>query len=314
MSILSQFFPPKPKWIAKDMPDMSGMVCVVTGGNSGIGRETVKALLKHNATVYIFARSPSKARTCIEELKSEADKEAGFVELDLANLASIKTAVSEFCRGVMIPPIEDLTADGYDLQFGVDVLGHFFLTQLLLPLLLSTASSDSNPTRKVRVITTSSLGHLFTPMNFEALLDRSSSGGEGEEAAYEEKVKKVREKMGPQNLYMMSKYGNVVFASELAKRYSDQGIISISVNPGNIKSDLMRNASIVQKIMLKLLLYPTEQGAITQIFDGTAPEAADMNGKYLIPFARVGKARVDALDPVVGEKLWAWMERQVVDI
>ncbi len=154
------------------------------------------------------------------------------------------------CRGVMIPPIEDLTADGYDLQFGVNVLGlypthrciisfffsvlvhflanclltfsprsasltlvffsgHFFLTQLLLPLLLSTASqaSDSNPTsRKVRVITTSSLGHLFTPMNFDALLDRSSSGGEGEETAYEEKVKEVREKMGPQNLYMMSKY------------------------------------------------------------------------------------------------------------
>ncbi|THG94069.1 hypothetical protein EW026_g7328 [Hermanssonia centrifuga] len=151
-------------------------------------------------------------------------------------------------------------------------------------------------------------------MNFDALLDRSSSGGEGEETAYEEKVKEVREKMGPQNLYMMSKYGNVVFASELAKRYGDQGIISISVNPGNIKSDLMRNASTVQKVLLKLLLYPTEQGAITQLFAGTAPEAADMNGKYLIPFARVGKARVDALDPIVGEKLWAWMERQVVDI
>lgn len=124
----------------------------------------------------------------------------------------------------MIPPIEDLTAEGYDLQFGINVLGvyilpsiiaalshicfdlllhmlensetaHFYLTRLLLPLLLAS---------KGRVVTTSSMGHLFTPLSFDALLDRaqSSAGNETER----KKIKKVREKLGRQGLYEMSKY------------------------------------------------------------------------------------------------------------
>ncbi|CCM05434.1 uncharacterized protein FIBRA_07653 [Fibroporia radiculosa] len=306
MSILSQSFPPKAKWSAKDIPDLSEKVMIVTGGNSGIGRETVKALLSHNAKVYMASRSKVRAMQAISELKVETGKEAVFLELDLADLRAIKTAAAEFLSkesrlhvlfnsgGVMIPPLEDLTADGYDLQFGVNVLGHFYFTQLLLPALLAVPQSCEE---KARVVTTSSLGHIFTPLNFEAFCDGPT-----------------RVKMGRQELYQMSKYGDTVFAAELARRYRDQGIVSIAVNPGNINSDLNRNASAVQKVLSKLLFYPTDKGALTQLYAGVAPDASKMSGKYLIPWARLGEARLDALEPKTGERLWKWMEEQVSSI
>ena len=90
--------PPKPTWTAKDVPDLSGKVVIVTGGYAGIGLETVRALLPKNAKVYIAGRSKSKADAAIKQLKDETGKEALFIELDLANLKSVKKAAEEFMR------------------------------------------------------------------------------------------------------------------------------------------------------------------------------------------------------------------------
>jgi NAD(P)-dependent dehydrogenase (short-subunit alcohol dehydrogenase family) len=96
LSAVNQNWPPKSKWSVGDMPNLSGKVAIVTGGNNGIGRETVKALLAHKAKVYILSRDPTKSAEAINILKSETGQDAHFIQLDLADLASVKRAADEF--------------------------------------------------------------------------------------------------------------------------------------------------------------------------------------------------------------------------
>jgi NAD(P)-dependent dehydrogenase (short-subunit alcohol dehydrogenase family) len=134
----------------------------------------------------------------------------------------------------MMPPVEQLTKDGYDLQFGTNVVGHFYLTKLLLPVLSSTAKAS--PDGHVRVLSVSSSSHMFAKLNFNTFKDGPA-----------------RKAVSPEGLYGQSKFvgiytsiavlvvtmmltifmkGNIVVATEVARRYGDQGIISVSLNPG----------------------------------------------------------------------------------
>jgi len=110
-------------------------------------------------------------------------------------------------------------------------------------------------------------------------------------------------------LYNKSKFGNVVVSRELARRYGDK-LVATSVNPGNIRSDLQRHLPSFQSTMLQWMLYPVSYGALTQLYCATAPAAADANGKFFIPWARMGKSNAAAEDLHVGEKLWDWLEEQ----
>jgi len=192
----------------------------------------------------------------------------------------------------MAPPIEQVTADGYDLQFGTNVLGHFYFTKLLLPTLIATAKTV--PDGKARVVNTSSIAHVMDGLNFNTFKDSPA-----------------RRKLNGQTLYHQSKRGNVVFATELARRYGDQGIVSTSLNPGGIRTDLHRHWSSFGRFMLNPILYEPLLGALTQLWAGTSPEGASMNGKYLRPWARVGAAHPDSQDPELGKQLWTWLEEQV---
>ncbi|TBU25108.1 NAD(P)-binding protein [Dichomitus squalens] len=301
---LQQSFPPKSKFTVEDIPDLTGRIVIVTGGNVGIGYETVKALLQHNAKVYLAARSKNKAEKAINSLKEATGKEAIFLQLDLSSLSSVKKAAEEFLSkepelhilfnnaGVMVPPIEQVTADGYDLQWGTNVLGHYYFTVLLLPALL--AGVKSSPDHHARVVTTASSGAYLDTLHWETFKDTPE-----------------RKKLSKENLYFQSKFGNVVFARQLAKRYAEQGIISVSVNPGNIQSDLQRHLTGLQRKLVNAMLYPTPIGAITQLYAGTAPEALNHNGEFFIPWARVGRCRPEAYDDELGEKLWKWLEDEV---
>ncbi|RPD56663.1 NAD(P)-binding protein [Lentinus tigrinus ALCF2SS1-7] len=303
--VLVQCFPPKTKFTVDQIPDLSGQVILVTGGNVGIGYETIKVLLQHNAKVYLAARSKAKADAAIASLKDTTGKEAIFLELDLADFAAIKKAADEFLSkehelhvlfnnaGVMAPPDHPLTKDGYDLQFGTNVIGHWYFTELLMPAL--RAGVKSSPDNHARVVTTSSSGAYFTTLNYDTFKDTPQ-----------------RKKLSPEMLYYQSKFGNVVVARQVAKRYADKGIISISVNPGNIRSELQRYVPKVARMVLNaVLLYPTPYGALTQLFAGTMPEALNYNGEFLIPWARLGKCRPEAYDDEVGERLWKWLEEEV---
>ncbi|OCH84893.1 NAD-P-binding protein [Obba rivulosa] len=306
--VCTNMFPPKATWGVDQIPDLNGKVMIVTGGNAGIGKETIKALLTHNAKVYLAARSPEKAQAAIAELKEATGKEAIFLKLDLADLKSVKAAAEEYTSkesqlhvlfnsgGVMFPSIEQTTADGYDLQFGTNVVGHFYFTQLLLPVLIATAEGSEE--KKARVINTSSMGHTFVSgIDFDTLKDSPK-----------------RSKLGTQKLYFQSKFANVVYSNELHRRYGDRGIVSVSLHPGNLKTDLQRHGSAIGNILGAPLLYPAPMGALTQLWAGTTPEGAAVGGKYLIPWARVGAARKETDDPLTGQKLWTWLEEQVADL
>ncbi|KEP45424.1 putative oxidoreductase, partial [Rhizoctonia solani 123E] len=246
--------------------------------------------------------------------KSETNGKAPiFLELDLGNLASVRKAAEEFKSkeqelhvlfnnaGVMVPPVDQRTADGYDLQFGTNVLGHYFFTTLLLPTLIHTAKNSPLAHGHARVINTSSGVVYLTPKGgivWETL-------GTGEPSIQAAKT------LGTNGLYAQSKLANVLFSNELAKRYAEQGIISSSLNPGNLQTDLQRHLPWLVEKILGLMLYPASYGALTQLWSGTMPEGETHSGKFLIPWARVGDAGPYSHDEKLAERLWAWLEEQV---
>ncbi|KAH7927977.1 NAD(P)-binding protein [Leucogyrophana mollusca] len=306
-SMIRELFPPATKFTANDVPDLSGKVVLVTGANAGIGKETARVLLTKNAKVWIAARDQSKGEAALKELKERTGKDAYLLKMNLANLKSVKAAADEFLSketrldvlfnnaGVMIPPKDLVTDDGYDLQFGTNVLGHFYFTKLLIPLLLSSAKSSPDGT--VRVVNTSSNGHWFSGLKFDTFKDGPA-----------------RKKMGDWALYGQSKTGNIVFSAELKRRYGDQGLISTSLNPGGIKTELQRHAGSFSQKLGNVLLKDVSFGALTQLYAGTSPEGAALNGKYLVPWARVGAPRADTQDPQLGKELWTWLEEQVQNV
>ncbi|KAH9960661.1 NAD(P)-binding protein [Russula dissimulans] len=310
----SQLFPPKPTWTATDVPDQTGKTVIVTGGNGGIGKETVRVLLSKGAKVYIATRSEEKSREAIEELKRETGKDSVFfLKLDLADLVSVKAAAEEFIRkesqlhtlynsAGVYAVIDKVTSQGYDMQFGVNVLGHYYFTLLLLPLLKATAKNS--PSGSVRVVNVSSIGHVVSPP--EGILWSTLSPGDDCLA--------VGKKVGALKLYGQSKLGNILFSNQLARRYGGDGIVSISLHPGNITTDLARNAGLLVQTFGRLVTYALPYGAITSLYAGTAPAAGELNGKYLTAWARVTLPHKKALDLELENKLWEWCEEQVKDI
>ncbi|OAX43192.1 NAD(P)-binding protein [Rhizopogon vinicolor AM-OR11-026] len=284
---------------------MSGKVVLVTGANAGIGKETARVLLTKNAKVYLACRDTAKGEAAISELKHSTGREAILLQLNLANLQSIKAAAEEFLSkepvlhvlfnnaGVMSPPIEMLTDDGYDLQFGTNVLGHFYLSKLLMPALLAAAATDGS----ARVVNTASNGHWLSGLDYNTFRDSPA-----------------RRSKSPTGLYSQSKTGNIIFAAELARRYGDQGIVSTALNPGSIKTEISRHQTSFLQMLLNMFFYDVSQGALTQLYAGTTAEGAGLNGKYLIPWARVGNPRADTQDPQQGKELWNWLEEQVKDL
>ncbi|KAG6330294.1 hypothetical protein ID866_8794 [Astraeus odoratus] len=313
------YFPPAPTITVEDIPDMTGKVVLITGANTGIGKETARVLLTKNAKVWIACRNTAKGDEALQELKDRTGRDAHLLKLNLANLQSIKQSVEEFssketqlhvlCNnaGLMNPPVNLLTDDGYDLQFGTHVVGHFYLTKLLLPILLSTAKSSSKP---VRVINVSSGGHWLSKLNFDTFKDSHK-----------------RRAMFTFQLYCQSKHGNIAFSTELHRRYHDQGIVSISLHPGlsrsrqrlvtqgrMIKSDLGRHHWSFLQSMFNMVTYDVSLGALTQLYASTFPECESMGGKYLIAWARPATPRPETQDPDVGKELWTWLEEQVAGL
>ncbi|KAF9022543.1 NAD-P-binding protein [Hymenopellis radicata] len=305
-SIFKQQFPADTKYTADDVPDLSGKVVLITGGNCGIGFETAKALLKRNAKVYIACRDEKKAGDAIARLSTECDgKVALFHPLNLSNLSAIKASAESFLTkepelhilfnnaGVMEPPKEQLTDDGYDQTLGVNLLGPFYFTTLILPALLVGASSS--PEKSARIVNTSSLAsELASKIDYDAFKDGPR-----------------RKKLGLEALYNQSKFGITVFSNELARRYGDKGVISTAVNPGTIQTELQRTLTGVKK---KILVYPVEYGALTQLYAGTSPEGKDFNGKYLGPWARLFPGNPVAQCEKTGSELWEFLEKETVNV
>jgi len=243
----------------------------------------------------------------------------------------------------MYSPIDKVTAQGYDMQFGTNVLGHFYLTKLLLPVLTDTAKKA--PAKTVRIVNVSSIGHYLGAA--EGIRWSTLVPGDGS--------LKTRKKLGPVRLFGQSKLGNILFSNELARRYGGEGIVSISLNPG---MNLSRHAgSFVHQIgqLVKYAFYyviscgdlsflseesrsmhhhtgdgpalaeaeeaitsfvntSSSNGAITSLYAGTTPQAGELNGKYLTAWARITLPSKKAINKELEKRLWDWCEEQVKDM
>ncbi|KAI0027889.1 NAD(P)-binding protein [Vararia minispora EC-137] len=302
-SIISQAYPPKARWSVDDIPDLRGKVAIVTGGNSGCGFETCKQLLRHGAKVYMAARDENRAREAISVLRMKTGREPIFLPLNLTNMASVREAAEAFLAqeeelhilfnnaGIMRCPIEWVTDDGFDMQFGCNVLGHHFFTQLLLPALLNATEESGE---KARVITTASSAAYMGRINFDTFVDG-----------------RQRRRQRTELLYCQSKLGNIIVSREFARRYGHK-LVSTSLNPGNIDTGLYRHFYWLASAFLSVTLnrQPQSMGALTQLYTGTAPETASANGKFFIPWAREGTPPRLANDPIIAERLWSWLEAQ----
>ncbi|KAF7980510.1 hypothetical protein HWV62_38024 [Athelia sp. TMB] len=301
ISIINEGLPPRSKFSVDDIPDLSGKVMLVTGGNRGVGFEIVKALLNHNAKVYMATRSEEAANKAIAQLKEITGREAFFIELDLSSPKSVKATAENFLSketelhtlfnnaGVMGPPLAQVSVDNYDYSWATNLMGPYLLTTLLMPALLAGAKSSLDG--KARVVNTASIMHRLGGINFDTFVDGPS-----------------RIKFGETALYCQSKNATVVLSQELARRYGKHGIVSTAVNPGNLDTDLLRHLEWIEKAVMRPLMYPARFGALTPLYAGTSTASASFNGKYFIPWAREGTPRPDTQDEVIGKRLWAWLE------
>lgn len=317
---LSQLFPPRPVFTEKNVPDLTDKVYIVTGANTGIGKELARILYSKNARVYVAARSKEKASKAIADIKEDFPASLGelvFMHLDLADLSTISSSVQQFLdrestlhvlfnnAGVMTPPHGSTTTQGYELQLGVNNIGTFMFTKLLTPTLVATAKTEKPGT--VRVIWVSSSA---------AESPSSAQGG-----VNMDDIEKRKDKT-PFTCYALSKAGNYLHGVEMAKRFETEGIISIPLNPGNLNSELYRTQRPwVAWIIRTFVLYPPVYGAYTQLFAGLSPAVtADKSGKWVGPWGRFLTVRSDLVlaskpkaDGGLGtsEAFWEWCESKI---
>jgi NAD(P)-dependent dehydrogenase (short-subunit alcohol dehydrogenase family) len=289
------------KWTAADVPDQRGRVAIVTGANSGIGLVTATELARAGAVVGLAARDPRKAEAARAEIAAEVPSaQLDPRVLDLADLASIRGFAAEVAAahpridllinnaGVMMPPKQQ-TADGFELQFGTNHLGHFALTGLLLEHLKD--ASDA------RVVTVSSLEHKPGRLRFDDL--------------------QWEREYSPRGAYQQSKFANAVFGLELDRRLRDAGIAvkSVLAHPGYSATNLQSSGptgpmKALLAVTNAIVAQPAERGAWPSLYAATAPEVE--GGQFIGPdgfmearghpklVEPAGRAR----DAEAGRRLW----------
>jgi NAD(P)-dependent dehydrogenase (short-subunit alcohol dehydrogenase family) len=224
-------------WTAAGVPDQSGRTAVITGGGSGIGLETARVLAARGAQVVLACRDTAKAARAAAVIAAAHPDSApaAVVRLDLSSLAAVQTAAAElgarFTRldllinnaGVMEVPYQQ-TADGFELTFAANHLGHFALTGLLLDSLLAVEDS--------RIVTLSSQGHVDGVLNFADLQSVRS--------------------YDPAGAYHQSKLANLLFSYELDRRLAAAGArtAALAAHPGVVYTELFRNRSPVQQLLI----------------------------------------------------------------
>ncbi|KZP08845.1 NAD-binding protein, partial [Athelia psychrophila] len=297
-----------------DVPDLTGRVALVTGGNRGCGFVAAKALALHGARVYIASRDDKKCQTAADKIKEEVggkNVQVIALKMDLSDLESVAQAAKVFLSkektlhililnaAVQEEPATARTKQGYGLHFGINVLGHFLLTQYLVPTLLSTAQTTAPGS--VRIVTVASSAHYFAPAPG---IDFSSLGRRADQLCTDQ-----GKAWSPNTCYGHSKLANILVSNERARRYADNGVYCLSLHPGNIlTSD--EDSWLAVSALTRSLLWPADPyGAINMLYCATAPAA--QNGAYVVPWARAHPPHPHAQDTAMAAQLWAWLEAQV---
>jgi protochlorophyllide reductase len=297
------------RWTCDNIPDQQGRTALITGANSGLGLETARALAAKGARVVMACRSQAKAEAACQELRGDNGGSGGGelipLELNLADLASVHQGAQAVAErwgtvdllinnaGVMAPP-RQLSAQGFELQFAVNHLGHFALTQQLLPLLRPGA----------RVVHVSSGASYFGRIAFDDL--------QGEQ------------RYDAWAAYAQSKLANMMTALELQRRLDAQGakVLSIAAHPGLARTNLQPTSVAARGSRVEALAYrlmdplfqSAAMGALPQLFAATAPAAAP--GGFYGPggmgnmkgYPKACRIAPAALDTAACEQLWGLSE------
>jgi NAD(P)-dependent dehydrogenase (short-subunit alcohol dehydrogenase family) len=267
-------------------------ICIVTGGNSGIGKATVEGLARRGATVVIACRDAGRGQAALREIAANSgSKDLHVMQLDLASLTSVRAFVATFMAkftrldvlianaGIMTRK-RQMTADGFEMDFGVNHVGHFLLTELLLPLLKSSAPA--------RIVVVSSSMHASGTIDFDDLASERSWRG----------------------AYPRSKLANMLFVRALAKRLVGSGVVVNGLHPGVISTELARDYPAPIRLMARWLFKSPKQGARTSLYLAIAPEAAEVSGHYFVN-SKEKQPGAAALDDTLAERLWMETERLV---
>ncbi|PJM99663.1 short-chain dehydrogenase [Streptomyces sp. CB01201] len=294
-------------WNAQDIPDQSGRTAVVTGANSGIGLVTARELARRGARVVLACRSEARGRAAEERIRGEVpDAQVEFRPLDLADLASVRDFAAKLPyerldllinnAGVMALPF-GRTADGFERQFGVNHLGHFALTGLLLPRLRAAGAA--------RVVSVSSGMHALSNIDIRDL---------NSERHYRRWI-----------AYGRSKSANLLFIHELARRLRAAGsdVVAAAAHPGYAATNLQtqavrmegrRRAERIVELGNRIMAQPAEAGALPTLFAATAPGVRpdSFTGPSLMMWRGSPATSWRAgwtLNDVAGERLWSASER-----
>jgi len=296
----------KTNWTIDNIDNLSGKRVIITGGGSGIGYEAARVLAAKGAEVILAIRTMEKGERAMNKIKT-ADPAANvsLMHLDLGDLKSIQSFAEEFLKkydslnllinnaGVMIPPFKQ-TKDGFELQFGTNHLGHFALTGLLLPVLLTTPSS--------RIVIVSSIASRGAEIMFDNL-----DGSKGYSAM---------------KFYRQSKLANLLFAVELNKRLIKSGAetISIACHPGISATNLMSRGSgkesgTIMKFLFNAYAQPAQMGALPTLFAATNKDLK--GGEYIGPdgkgnhrgYPKISSEVNNLCKANVAEKLWGVSEK-----
>ncbi|KAF2971578.1 hypothetical protein GQX73_g2020 [Xylaria multiplex] len=306
-STLKNMFPGEPLLTEHNLGSQEGKVFIVTGANSGLGKELMKILYSKHAKVYVAARSESKAKAAIEEARQLHPTSRGiltYLYLDLGDLATIKKSADDFLSkesrldvlfnnaGVMTPPVGSKTAQGYELQLGVNSIGTFLFTRCLSSILVSTASSATP--NSVRVVWVSSQAAESAP---KPAIDFSNMDYQRDETPWQK--------------YERSKAGNILHSCEAARRSerNGDGVLHVSLHPGIFPTDLQRTMPAWQARLVKILGKEPKYGAYTQLYAGL--DSRVENGNFVGPYGRPSKARKDLCEESLGKEFWEWTEKQI---
>lgn len=273
-------------------------VVLITGASAGMGKATAAELARQGFHVVILVRNKERGQKALEAIKKESRNDAvDLMFCDLGNMASIRRFVSDFKgkydrlnvminnAGVILPRRHE-TSDGFEMQFGVNHLGHFLLTNLLLEIIKNSAPA--------RIINVSSGAHKAGKIHFEDL--------------------QLKKGYNLVTAYAQSKLANILFTYELAERLKDTGVTVNTLHPGAVATQMGINRETGFGTLITGLLKPyfktPLEGASTAIYLATSEETKDVTGKYFINKKAVPSSKL-SYDKVLTKRLWEVSERLV---